>query len=84
MKASLFFITKVPKSLFFFNKLNKIYLRAGYLGDNNGSFEETYKTIHMMNKYKKLDTNYDLDEDTKLRYGLPVSEDTKKMILKKI
>mgnify|MGYP003306721815 CR=1 FL=1 len=67
-----------------FNKLNKIYLRAGYLGDNNGSFEETYKTIHMMNKYKKLDTNYDLDEDTKLRYGLPVSEDTKKVILKKI
>ena len=69
-----------------FDKVRRYYLKAGYLEDNMGSFHETYKKIHMIDKYNKIFEDQSflelLSDYDKVRLGLPVEEEIRHDVLK--
>lgn len=65
-----------------FNGMRNLFLKQGYYDSNKGNIEETYRNILMYKKYRKVKVDQSLDEDEKVRYGLPISEETRSKILK--
>lgn len=66
-----------------FIDMRNLFLIQGYVKDARGSIEETFEKIFMYDKYKKIRQEIDLDEIDRLRYGLNISEETRKRILSK-
>ena len=58
------------------------FLKLGYVNSSKGSLEETYRNILMYDKYKKFYNDLDLSNKDKIRYGLKVDEDVRKLLLK--
>lgn len=55
---------------------------AGYIKNSDGPLVNTYKSILMGDKLKKIEHDYDhIDMVDRYRLGLPVDEDTRKRIL---
>lgn len=65
-----------------FNKMNLIIKKTGYNDIYNGSIEETYKKILMSDVYKKINISNEFSFEEKVRFGLPINEREKKLILK--
>ena len=55
----------------------------GYDGRFSCPLEETYNAIGMGSKYKKMNLENNLSDDDKIRYGLPISSELKKLVLAK-
>ena len=65
-----------------FNGMRNLFLKQGYYDSNKGNIEETYRNILMYHKYKKVKVDQSLDENERVRYGLPINEETRSKILK--
>lgn len=65
----------------FFDNFMRTYLICGYTDSTIGSVEETYRQILMYDKYKKFNYNLLLDEKENVRYGLKITEETRKKVL---
>lgn len=67
-----------------FKYTKELLENIGYNEKYNGSIEETFKRTLIFHKIKKdLDKDYNIPFEEKVRYGLPLNEDEKKLILKK-
>ena len=66
-----------------FIDMRNLFRTQGYIKSTKGSIEETFEEIFMHDKYKKIRQEIDLDEIDRLRYGLNISEETRKRILRK-
>ena len=64
-----------------FEKMQRIFKKAGYFDSCCGSFEDTYKKILMYDKYKKFNHEYEMSDSDRVRYGLPISDDIRQKIL---
>ena len=62
----------------FFHELMCSQLAIGYVKNNKGSFEETFRNILMLKKYRQLDHDFDLLVEERIRYGLPISKDIRR------
>ena len=58
-----------------FNRMRNLVGILGYIDDNRGSFDETFRKIKKYNEYKKLNHNFQLSDIDKFRYGLPISKE---------
>lgn len=67
-----------------FNEMRNLYLKCGYIRDNMGSIEETYRNILMYDKYKKFCTDINLSDDDKIRYGFNIDDNIREKLFKKI
>lgn len=67
-----------------FNNAMNDQLLSGYIYNNRGSFEETYKKMFLMKEYNKLIDDNSLSIEDRIRYGLPIDDeiDVKKLILR--
>lgn len=63
-----------------FNSMRNSILIWGYVNGNRGSFEETCDGMLIGREYRKLNHNYELTDIEKIRYGLPISVDTREKI----
>lgn len=70
-------------SIMFNNAMND-QLLSGYIYNNRGSFEETYKKMFLMKEYNKLIDDNSLSIEDRIRYGLSIDNeiDVKKLILR--
>lgn len=66
-----------------FTIMKKAFMTIGYVSSTMGSIEETYRKILMFDKYKKFYEDVDMSEEERVRYGLNISEETRKKILAK-
>lgn len=66
-----------------FNSLKNDFMKFGYIKSTMGSFEETYKNILMYDRYKKIYKDINITEEDKVRYGLNITEETRKKVLSK-
>lgn len=57
---------------------------VGYLNNGNGSIQETFKKMHMMDKYKRLPFDCEISLDERIRYGLPISDDVQISLIKQL
>ena len=64
-----------------FLSLKNKFLKLGYVDSNIGSFEETYRKILMYDKYLKISKELNICEKDRVRYGLNISEVTRKKVL---
>ena len=55
----------------------------GYDSRFSCPLEETYNAIGMGSKYKKMNLGNNLSDDDKIRYGLPISSELRKLVLTK-
>lgn len=60
-----------------FKDMFNIFAYAGYHDDCFGSFNQTYKNIHMYDKYCKFDFDFELSLDERVRFGLEIDEKTR-------
>lgn len=58
-------------------------LSLGYKGFNNGAMEKTYRKIGFTSVYNSFDHNEIIPVEDKVRYGLPIDNETRKKVLKK-
>lgn len=58
-----------------------LYCKLGYHNSLNGSFAETYQAMFMEKKYAEIIDEKIFPEEEAVRYGLPVSEETRQKIL---
>lgn len=58
-----------------------LYCKLGYHNSPNGSFAETYQAMSMSKKYAEIIGEKIFSEEEAVRYGLPVSEETRQKIL---
>lgn len=55
--------------------------KIGYHNNPRGSFAETYQAMLMLQKYERIIEEKNFSEEEAVRYGLPVSEETRQKIL---
>lgn len=55
--------------------------KLGYKSSTEGSFSETYRAMLMQDKFDKIIANDTLDAEEVVRYGLPVTEETRQKVL---
>lgn len=65
-----------------FNDLNFGWTTIGYKKNNKGSIVDTYFSLSLFNKYQELNFDLDISEEEKIRYGFPISEETRQKLLK--
>lgn len=58
-----------------------LYCKLGYHDSPKGSFAETYQAMLMTKKYEEIIGEKIFSEEEAVRYGLPVSEETRQKIL---
>lgn len=58
-----------------------IMMMQGYMENGNGTLLETYQGMKMMSKYRKLGIPDDIPLVEKVREGLTISEDERKLVL---
>lgn len=63
-----------------FKDMLNIFVYAGYHNDCLGPFNQTYKSIHMYDKYRKFNFDFELSLDERLRYGLEIDEKTREEV----
>ena len=66
-----------------FNSLNHDFIKIGYIDSNIGSIEETFKNIHMYDKYLKIKEDVILNNFDLAWYGFNIDEDEREYILKR-
>ena len=71
----------IARAFYIFSLTNSI---IGYIENTNGSMWETYKNLHILDKFKKVQKDDNIPEDERLRFGLSVDEATRKVLLKEI
>jgi hypothetical protein len=58
-----------------FTEITELYLKLGYINSIKGSMYETHKEILMLDKFPKTKDYLLLDTGTKMRFGLPITEE---------
>ena len=66
-----------------FNDMKILFLKQGYINNNIGTLEETYKKILMYDKYKNFIHNTNLNNIDRINLGLNINEEERKELLKK-
>lgn len=65
-----------------FNSMRNTFAVAGYTDNNDGALINTLKDIHLGDKLKSMDFDFEsLDMNTRFRLGLPVDDHTRERIL---
>ena len=68
----------------FMNNQYLWYSACGYLKiRNNGSFEESYRDTWRHRMFKSFDFNEEISVEDRIRYGLPIEDDDRLVLLKK-
>lgn len=67
-----------------FEELKLLMCTIGYHDNENGSLEETYRKILMHRKYKSFYQKENLDIIDKIRYGLPIPNESKQELFQKV
>ena len=67
-----------------FEKLGLAFLNIGYEENNKGCVYQTYKGLLREKEYDKIIKDPTMDEETRLRFGLDVNEETRRKLIKKI
>lgn len=66
-----------------FLMLRDWYHTFGYENSNIGSIFETFKTLQIEDIYLQFNHDISCSENDRIRYGLPISEDTRQKVLEK-
>lgn len=66
-----------------FNLLRLKFMQIGYDGLYNGSLEETLMSMRLYELYERLSVVEELDTIDKIRFGLPVDDESKKLLFYK-
>lgn len=66
-----------------FVKMRELFMKQGYINSCKGSLHETFKCIKMFDKYNELYMEEKFDEIDNIRYGLPIKDETRRLLLKR-
>ena len=67
-----------------FESLGLAFLNIGYEENNNGCVYQTFEGILRKKEYDKIIKDPTMNEETRLRFGLNIKEETRKELIKKI